>query len=102
MLLRYAMPRRLLQKALIIHGKKPGNPAACGGGEWTGEPSIWLRQTAVGFFLGISPGRIGGTSLRKKLKSFPNEAPGLAPGRFTCRTGLPQFFVDGKTSRDSW
>jgi len=37
-----------------IPWEKARNPAACGGGEWTGEPSIWLRQTAVGFFLGIN------------------------------------------------
>jgi len=53
-----------------FHGKKPGNPAACGGGEWINEPSIWLRQTAVGFFLGISPGRIGGASSRNKIKEL--------------------------------
>jgi len=39
-------------------------------GEWTGEPSIWLRQTAVGFFPGISPGRIGGTSSRNKIEEL--------------------------------
>jgi len=67
----------------IVHGKKPGNPAACGGGEWIGESSIWLRQTAVGFFLGISPDESGGQAREIKLKSFPSEAPGLSPGRFT-------------------
>jgi len=65
------------------HGENPGNPAGCGGGEWIGESSIWLRQTAVGFFLGISPGHIAWTSSRNKMKKFRFEAP----GRFTFQSG---------------
>jgi len=60
-------------------GKSQGTPLLAAG-EWIGEPSIWHRQTAVVFFLGISPGRIGGgQACEIKLKSFPTEAP----GRFT-------------------
>jgi len=51
-------------------GKSQETPRLAAGGEWTGEPSIWLRQTAVGFFLGISPGRIGGTISRNKIEEL--------------------------------
>jgi len=64
-------------------GKSQGTPLLVAGGEWIGESSIWLRQTAVGFFLGISPDESGGQAREIKLKSFPSEAPGLSPGRFT-------------------
>jgi len=50
--------------------KSQGTPLLAAGGEWTGVSSIWLRQNAVGFFLGISPGRIGGTSLRNKIEEL--------------------------------
>jgi len=51
-------------------GKNQGTPLLAAGVEWTGEPSIWLRQTAVGFFLGISPGRIGETSSQNKIEEL--------------------------------
>ena len=50
-----------------IHGKKPGNPAACGGGEWPRKRSLRPNQACVGFFLGISTGYSGGKHAKKDL-----------------------------------
>jgi len=63
-----------------FHGKKPGNPAACGGGEWPASPAYGCVKPRLAFSLESPLDESGGQAREIKLKSFPSEAP----GRFTA------------------
>jgi len=66
-----------------IHWKKLGNPAACGGGNGLASPAYGCVKPRLAFSLESPLVELGGQAREIKLKSFPSEAPGLAPGRFT-------------------
>jgi len=82
----------------IFHGKKPGNPLLAAGGNGPASPAYGCVKSRVAFSLESPLDESRGQAREIRLKSFPSEALGLAPGRFT-REYRVQYHQEGSPSK---
>jgi len=66
-------------------GKSQGTPLDAAGGNGLASPVNGCVKPRLAFSLESPLGESGGQARETKLKSFPTEAPELAPGRFTTK-----------------
>jgi len=64
-------------------GKSQGTPLLAAGGNGPASPAYGCVKLRLAFSLESPLDESGGQAREKKLKSFPFEALGPAPGRFT-------------------
>jgi len=64
-------------------GKSQGTQLLAAGGNGLASPAYSCVKPRLAFSLQSPLDESGGQAREIKLRSFPSEAPGLAPGRFT-------------------